>query len=556
MNHQFRVLVFDETPLIGALLRDTLEPDGHVVLHTADAPSALDRLQEMPFDLLLLDASAASETQAELARAARARRADAAVFLLCSGDLERAEKLKLRLGAEQVVHKPLDPQIVREVVAARRRATADLIPPSPRIVVVDDDLMVLESVIDVLQERYEVRSTRSPLDALRLLGEGPHEILLTDLLMYEMDGTELIHWARTIRPTLLAIVMTGYGTKESAIAAVRKGAYDFLEKPLTPALLLQTVERSWRSLRSELENRQLVTELERTNQQLRLEMDERRRVETELLQSQKLEAVGQLAAGIAHEINTPLQFIGDNTRFVRDSLDQLLSLLDELLGPHLATGDEDAQRLTSRVKEVGLSFLRTEIPAALKENLEGVKRLDGIVQAMREFAHPGGAEMTDMDLNRALNTMATVSRSEWKYVADMVLDLEADLPPVPALPGEINQAILNLIINAAHAIREVVSDKGEHGTITIRTRRAGEAVVLEIADTGCGIPEPIQERVFEPFFTTKAVGQGTGQGLAIAHSVVVRKHGGQLTFTSQEGQGTTFRIVLPLRPGLNVEGKG
>jgi signal transduction histidine kinase len=555
MNQNLRVLVFDETPLIGAVLKDTLEPEGHVVLHTADAPSALDRLQEMSFDLLLLDAGAAAETQAEIARATRARRADAGVVLLCAGDLEQAEGLQLRLGAERVVRKPLDPQVVREIVAAWRHAATEPIPSSPRIVVVDDDLMVLESVIDVLQEHYEVRSTRSPLDALRLLGEGPHEILLTDLLMYEMDGMELIRWARTIRPSLLAVVMTGYGTKESAIAAVREGAYEFLEKPLTPALLLQTVGRAWRSLRNELENRRLVTELERANEQLRREMAERRRVETELLQSQKLEAVGQLAAGIAHEINTPLQFIGDNTRFVRDSLDQLLSLLDDALGRRSESDDAETRRLAARIKEVGLSFLRKEIPAALKENLEGVKRLDGIVQAMREFAHPGAAEMTDLDLNRALNTMVTVSRSEWKYVADMVLDLEADLPPVPALPGEINQAILNLLINAAHAIREVVRDSGERGTITIRTRRAGDSVVLEIADTGCGIPEAIRDRVFEPFFTTKAVGQGTGQGLAIAHSVVVRKHAGQLTFTSDEGQGTTFRVALPLRPHAD-EGDG
>jgi len=194
-----------------------------------------------------------------------------------------------------------------------------------------------------------------------------------------------------------------------------------------------------------------------------------------------------------------------------------------------------------------MEYLADEVPKAVQQGLEGVGRVASIVSAMKEFSHPGAKEKAHVDLNHAIETTVTIARNEWKYVADTELDLDPQLPPVPCLPGEFNQVILNLIINAAHAIADVVGDGSRgKGTITITTRRQNNEAEIRIQDTGKGIPEKARDRVFDPFFTTKAVGKGTGQGLAIAHSVVVDKHGGSIAFETAEGKGTEFVIRLPL----------
>lgn len=278
---------------------------------------------------------------------------------------------------------------------------------------------------------------------------------------------------------------------------------------------------------------------------------ERSLMEIQLRQALKLESIGQLAAGIAHEINTPTQYIGDNTRFVQDAFSELLGLLgqyEKLLAANEA-GDV-SQKLIAEVNaalaKADLGYLIEEIPKAIAQSLQGVERVTKIVRAMKDFSHPGTDEKTPLDLNKAIDSTITVARNEWKYVAEMVTDFDPSLPPVPCLPAEFNQVILNLIVNAAHAIADVVGDgaKGK-GNINVSTRRAGALAEIRIQDTGGGIPEKVRERIFEPFFTTKAVGKGTGQGLAIARSVVVDKHGGEITFETEIGKGTTFIIRLP-----------
>jgi len=185
------------------------------------------------------------------------------------------------------------------------------------------------------------------------------------------------------------------------------------------------------------------------------------------------------------------------------------------------------------------------VPQAFDRTLEGVGRVAGIVRAMKEFAHPDQREQSSADLNKALLNTLTVARNEYKYVADLETDL-GELPPVQCYLSDLNQVFLNLVVNAAHAIGEVIGDSEPKGRITVRSRDLGERVEIAIADTGGGVPEAIRERIFDPFFTTKPVGQGTGQGLAIARSIVVDKHRGSLTFTSVAGQGTTFYIRLPV----------
>jgi PAS domain S-box-containing protein len=279
-------------------------------------------------------------------------------------------------------------------------------------------------------------------------------------------------------------------------------------------------------------------------------------MERQLHQSQKLEAIGELAAGIAHEINTPMQFIGDNVRFLEDSWASVASLAR--LVTQFLDGGEGAERdaleflrgLRLAADEADLEYLLEEVPTAVTQTLEGVQRVNRIVRAMREFSHPGGEDKSLADLNAAVESTVTVSRNAWKYVADLVLDLDPALPPVPCVLGDVNQVVLNLITNAAHAIAE--THGGSHavtGRIVVSTRRDGPWAELRVRDNGPGIPVAIRDRVFDPFFTTKDVGKGTGQGLALAHAVIVDKHGGTIAFESELCEGTTFVVRLPLQAG-------
>jgi PAS domain S-box-containing protein len=265
-----------------------------------------------------------------------------------------------------------------------------------------------------------------------------------------------------------------------------------------------------------------------------LDVTERREIETQLVSAQRLESVGQLAAGIAHEINTPVQYISDSVYFARDGVRELLALVQELRAalPHDQAHDD-------------LKYLQDNLPAALNRAVDGLARVTEIVRSMKEFSHPDPQQMGPVDINRAVQNTLLVAKSEYRYVADIDTRL-GELPAVVGHGGEINQVMLNLVINAAHAIAAVVKDGGERGRIVVETRCDDDSVVISVADTGGGIPEAVRHRIFEPFFTTKEVGKGTGQGLSIACNIV-RRHGGSLSFQTEIGSGTTFQVRLPIR---------
>jgi len=281
------------------------------------------------------------------------------------------------------------------------------------------------------------------------------------------------------------------------------------------------------------------------------DITERNVLREQLLQAQKLESVGQLAAGIAHEINTPTQYIGDNVRFLKDAFQDLKILLtnyERLLSAAKEDplSSEIIEDVRESVKRADATYLLEEIPKAIYQTLEGVSRVSTLVSAMKEFSHPGTKEKVMLDLNHAIESTITVARNEWKYVADLETDFDPSLPPVLCLPGEFNQVILNLIVNAAQAIVDAIG-KGNpaKGAIRVQTKNCAGWAEIRIQDTGSGIPKNVRTRVFDPFFTTKEIGKGTGQGLSIARSVVVDKHGGSIHFETEEGKGTTFIIRLP-----------
>ncbi|MHC1743444.1 MAG: PAS domain S-box protein [Syntrophobacteraceae bacterium] len=282
------------------------------------------------------------------------------------------------------------------------------------------------------------------------------------------------------------------------------------------------------------------------------DVTDRRLLERQLAQAQKLESIGQLAAGIAHEINTPTQYVGDNTRFLLTAfqdIQQMLEKVEAQISMMEAGGEtsEIIQALRTAAEEADLGYLKEEIPKAIEQSLEGVERVSKIVRAMKEFSHPGSTEKTAIDINKAIESTITVARNEWKYLAEMIMDFDPSMPLVPCLPGEFNQVILNMIVNAAHALADKTNGgSSPNGTITVTTRNQGDQAQIRISDTGAGIPENIRSRIFDPFFTTKEVGKGTGQGLAIAYSVIVEKHGGSIRFETEEGNGTTFVINVPI----------
>lgn len=276
----------------------------------------------------------------------------------------------------------------------------------------------------------------------------------------------------------------------------------------------------------------------------------KKQLEAQLAQAQKLESVGQLAAGVAHEINTPIQYVGDNVRFLKNTFDEIQKLLELLVA--LSHGsDRTPESILAEIQEnvhvIDLDFLSAEIPLAIEQALEGADSVSKIVRAMKEFSHPGTSEKQLVDLNRAIESTLTVSRNEWKYFCELELDLDKKLPLVPCMQGELNQAMLNLVINAAHAIQYNQQERGGGiGRLKVRSFHDDTFAIIEIGDNGCGIPDAIRNRIFDPFFTTKPIGKGTGQGLAIAYNVVVKKHRGVIEVDSAEGIGTTFRIKLPL----------
>jgi signal transduction histidine kinase len=257
-----------------------------------------------------------------------------------------------------------------------------------------------------------------------------------------------------------------------------------------------------------------------------------------------LEAIGQLAAGIAHEINTPMQFIGDNNTFLQEAFSSMLKYISKVE----SFISEDTKMEIEKIREnADFNFIIEEIPSALDQSREGINRVSNIVKAMKEFAHPGVKEKAFCDINKAIRNTAAISKNEWKYHADLELQLDDSLPMVFCEIDSINQVLLNMIVNAAHAIEKALPEgSSDKGQITIRTENLEEKVCIGIKDTGCGIPKDHLDRIFDPFFTTKDVGKGTGQGLAIVHDIIVNKHKGIIQVDSELNIGTEFKLLLPI----------
>ena len=467
----------------------------------------------------------------------------------------------------------------------------------PRLLVIDDNPAIHDDIRKILAPRrdtsrldameaelfgksvaapssaatdFQIDSAYQGQEALTLVERAltenrPYQVAFVDVRMPPgWDGVETIEHLWQSDPALQVVICTAYSDYQWAEIAARLPHGDqflILKKPFDPievTQMAQALNSKWHlqyQSRLQLHTldqqvQQRTAELQAANQRLRTEIAQREQIELELRLAQKLEAVGQLASGIAHEINTPIQYVGDSVHFLKTAFEDLQSLIERYQeGCTVLAQQPEQAELVAAIRDAedlaDLEYLQENIPAAFTRTLEGIGHVTNIVRAMKEFAHPDQREKTRADLNQAVRTTLTVARNEYKYVADVTTEL-GELPQVLCYPGDLNQVFLNLIVNAAHAIADVVSGGTARGKITITTRQDGDWVEITIADSGGGIPEAIRDRVYDPFFTTKPVGKGTGQGLAIARSIVVDKHQGALKFVSEPGQGTTFYIRLPV----------
>jgi len=289
------------------------------------------------------------------------------------------------------------------------------------------------------------------------------------------------------------------------------------------------------------------------------DFSEQKKLINQLNHAQKMEAIGTLAAGIAHEINTPMQYIMDNTIFIKKSLGRLLSFIDSVRNMESEFSENDSfETLFKRIREIEkmkkIPFTEDEIPDSIQDTLDGIERVRKLVLAMKDFSHPGKIDKGYSNINKAIDSTIVITRNVWKYCADLEYDFDKTLPNIYCSIDDVNQVFLNMIVNASDAIKEKQSMKlereaisGEKGKITIRTKNLKNSVLITISDTGSGIPQTIINKIYEPFFTTKPIGKGTGQGLAISHDVIVNKHNGELDVNSVIGEGTTFTIKLPIQ---------
>lgn len=414
---------------------------------------------------------------------------------------------------------------------------------------------------------FELISAEQGEEALRQVCaaaavDRPFALAFVDMRMPPgWDGLETIEQIWRVDPNIQIVICSAYSDHSWNDVRSRLGTSDSLliiKKPFDTIEVVQSAHAlttKWvlaRQLRAHIEDLETTVAsrtraLQDANTQLADQIRERERVEIELRLAQKLESVGRLAAGIAHEINTPIQYVSDNLSFLGESMLSLVAATSSMLDAATAGRTEAAAPMIDRLVEIAetadLAYLAEHIPRSVVSLTSGVARVAAIVRAMKQLAHPGPRAATAIDLAETLRNALVVTAASYRTIADVETDFAAT-PMVSGFASELGQVFLNLIVNAAHAIEDC---PGQRGKLGVSTRVDGGDVVIAISDTGPGIPEAHHHLIFDSFFTTKEVGRGTGQGLTISRSIIVDRHGGTLTFESTLGVGTTFYVRLPIR---------
>lgn len=435
-------------------------------------------------------------------------------------------------------------------------------PAEARVLIVDDDPILRTQLIRQVGALVsEVRAAKDGQEALALWRQWNPNVIVTDILMPNMNGLELCTAVKAEDPDAQIIVLTSDADTEHLRQALNIGVERYINKPIDFHLLADAISKCIRD-RHQIEELRLTRQIAALTEALQLQLSETQAAEealqrekaeqqvlihrleeahNQLLQSEKMASIGQLAAGVAHEINNPIGFVNSNLGALQKDVLGLLDLLGEYERHEGELAQASLSTLAETKKKIDLDFLRDDIPTLLDESLGGLQRVRKIVQNLKDFSHISDSEMQWASIESGIESTLSVIWNELKYKTEVIKDY-GNLPEIECIPSQLNQVFMNLLVNAAQAI-------AEHGTITIRTRRIGDEVSVEIADTGSGIPPEIMNRIFDPFFTTKPVGFGTGLGLSISHGIV-RKHHGRIEVDSEPGRGTTFRVTLPIRQAV------
>ena len=427
-----------------------------------------------------------------------------------------------------------------------------------RVLLVDDD-PILRTQIKHLASRFvsEVRVAADGVEGLALWRDWKPNVVVTDILMPRMNGLEMCDAIKSEDPDAQIVVITSDKDSDNLRRALAIGVERYITKPIDMHLLADAIAKCVRD-RHQTDELRLTRQVATLTQALQEQLAEKLRAEAalkeekaeqkilidrleeahnQLLQSEKMASIGQLAAGVAHEINNPVGYINSNLGALQTYVHDLLRLLAAYEEHETELRPESATRLGRIKTEIDLAYLRGDVSDLLNESLAGLQRVKRIVQDLKDFSHVSETEMHWSNVTQGLESTLNVVWNELKYKAEVIRDY-GDIPEIECIPSQLNQVFMNLLVNAAQAI-------SDHGLITLRTRREGDYIRIEISDTGSGIPPEIVNRIFDPFFTTKPVGTGTGLGLSITHGII-RKHGGRIEVESEQKKGTTFRLILPI----------
>ncbi|MBS1228104.1 MAG: histidine kinase [Proteobacteria bacterium] len=428
-----------------------------------------------------------------------------------------------------------------------------------RVLVVDDD-PILRTQIKRLASQFvsEIRLAADGVEGLEIWRQWQPNVVVTDIFMPRMSGLEMSAAIKAGDPDAQIIVITSDDDGDSLRRALEIGVERYISKPVDMHLLADAISKCVRD-QQQTEDLRLTRQVAALTEALQQQLWEKLRAEealnqekaeqrvlinrleeahNQLLQSEKMASIGQLAAGVAHEINNPISYVNSNLGALQQYVGKLLQLIAGYEQHDAELPGASRDTLDALKREIDLDYLRNDVGDLLAESLGGLQRVKRIVQDLKDFSHVSDSEMQWANLENGLESTLNVVGNELKYKAEVVRDY-GHLPEIECIPSQLNQVFMNLLVNASQAI-------AEHGVITLRTRQEGDQACLEISDTGSGIPPEIINRIFDPFFTTKPVGTGTGLGLSITHGII-RKHGGRIEVSSEIGKGSTFRIVLPIR---------
>lgn len=412
-----------------------------------------------------------------------------------------------------------------------------------RILVVDDEDSVRNMFADYLSEKYECTTASSSDEALAHLNIDSYAVVISDMTMPGRNGVELLREIITRYQDTMVIMVSGVDRPQRIRDAMRVGAFDYLIKPCELDVLSFSVERALEKRSLARTARKYKADLERQNAELASRKAELERLQAQLVQSEKMASLGQLAAGIAHELNNPAGFIFGNMDLLKGYVQGLTELLREY--DELTFDQGMAERIQVVKDRVHYAELMLDLDSIIADCREGAVRIRDVVQNLRLFSRLDESEFKRSDLHEGLDsTIRLLSRYYGSGNVRLVRNYGA-LPMVSCYAAQMNQVWMNLLVNAAQAV-------GDHGEVRIATEADAETVSIEISDSGCGIPAEQMNRIFDPFFTTKAVGEGTGLGLSISYGIIER-HGGTIYAESKVGEGTRFVVRIPVEASTHKE---